>query len=148
MIEIRGGSAAIGIEDARRPALQDRDPRLAERLRSWQLQQRPGHGVGAVRAAQNDDPAAFGRGDDIVGRGKSVVTQQHVRRQHAPLGIVREAQARLRGALLPRLPAAQCDDRGASDKSAGLRIAVADEHRDSPIGAQMDRLDRGIEMDG
>lgn len=146
MVEVRRRGQAIWIEDAGWPALHDGDLRIAQRLGGRKLQQRPRHGVGAVRATKDDDPPAARGGDDAVGCGQALMAQQYVRRQHASFGVVGKAQARFGRLLLPGLPAAQGDDRRTGDQGARPSVTVARKQRHHAVSAQMDRLHGRMQM--
>ena len=107
-ISVGVGGRLVGIEDARRSALHDGDLAVGERGRAGQLEQRPGHGVGAVRAAQDDDPPVAGGAQDLVGFGQPGMAQQVVRWQQ-PGPAIGEAQTRRQALVAPRLAPADRD---------------------------------------
>ena len=148
VVEIVARGVAIGIEDARFAALEDGDLACGQSVGGRQPEQRAGHGVGAVRAAQDQDPPPACGGQDMVGlpRGR----RSTVRGPTALLGACGSRPASgpaTSGCCRQRLAAAQRDDHGAGERGcAPVPSGSGDFDRDRAVAAQPYRARLGAKM--
>jgi len=109
-IEIGLGVFATGVEDTRRPSLDDHDLTRCEPCCCRQPEQGPGGGIGTVLAAEHDDPAPTGGRQKMLGLLEAGVGKQAVRGHDMAQPALGEREVWQQGLVSRCLPAAQRDD--------------------------------------